>query len=156
MDFAPINYALKSEGLFSEYNQGWSTIALKDFILELPKRQTDYNQELKNFVLSLYEKANKKNALYFLDKTPRYYLIIPEIVDIFPDAKFIFLFRDPLQILSSIIKTFNHNSLCLHRYHIDLFRGPKLLADGYRQILSKSIAVNFESLIRSLNTNCNV
>ena len=143
----PFCYALKAEGILSEYHQRWAARALKDFIAELPNQETDYNEELQKFALSLYDKANKKKAHYFLDKTPRYYLIIQQIIDIFPDAKFIFLFRNPLQILASIIKSFNHNRMCLHEYYIDLYRGPQLLAQGYRQIRYKSIAVKFEHLI---------
>jgi len=143
----PLCYALKSEGTFSEYNFSWATRAINEFIMELPNRQYDYISELRSFAITLYGKANKKNARFFLDKTPRYYLIIPEVIEIFPDAKFIFLFRNPLQILGSIIKSLNHNSLCLHEYHIDLYRGPRLLAEGYRKIRNKSIAVDFENLI---------
>ena len=143
----PFCYTLKPEGTFSEYNYGWASKAINDFIKELPRRHYDYNSELRNFFTSLYGKVNKKNAQYFLDKTPRYYLIINEIIEIFPDAKFIFLFRNPLQILGSIIKSLNHNSMCLHEYHIDLYRGPHLLADGYRQIRNKSIAVEFDNLV---------
>jgi len=143
----PLCYTLKSEGTFSEYNYSWATMAINEFIMELPNRKYDYISDLRSFTISLYKKANKKNARFFLDKTPRYYLIIPEVIEIFPDAKFIFLFRNPLQILGSIIKSLNHNSLCLHEYHIDLYRGPQLLAEGYRKISKKSIVVNFENLI---------
>ena len=91
----PFCYAVKPEGLFSEYNHGWAAKALNEFILGLPNQELDYYKVLNRFALALYGGANKNNALYFLDKTPRYYLIIPQIVEIFPEAKFIFLFRNP-------------------------------------------------------------
>ena len=49
--------------------------------------------------------------------------------------------------MGSIIKSLNHNSLCLHEFYLDLYRGPRLLAEGYRKIRNKSIAVDFENLI---------
>ncbi len=76
---------------------------------------------------------------YFLDKTPRYYLIIPEIAQIFPDAKFIFLFRNPLQVISSVMKTWCKGTLNgLHRYNNDLINGPQLLSEGYEILKDKS------------------
>ena len=40
---------------------------------------------------------------YFLDKTPRYHLVVDEIMELFPDAKFIFLWRHPLAMAASVI-----------------------------------------------------
>ena len=34
----PLCYALKAEGLLSEYNNGWATKAINDFIMEFPNK----------------------------------------------------------------------------------------------------------------------
>jgi hypothetical protein len=143
----PFSYALKSTGLFSEYDHGTCYKAISDFVQQLPNREYDYYHALSNFVHTLYKKAGDPEASYFLDKTPRYYLIIPQIAKIFPNAKFIFLFRNPLQIMASYIETWAKGRLRLERYYMDLYRGPKLLAEGYENLKAKSIKVHFNDLI---------
>ena len=145
----PFVYAIKPSGVLTEYNHGWASEALKDFIEQLPRKEKDFYQELRKFAVSLYTKVSSPNSKYFIDKTPRYYLIIPQIVKLFPDAKFIFMFRNPLQILASVINSFNNGNLRLHQHHIDLYRGPELLAEGYKCLKNRSIAVYFDQLTHS-------
>ena len=40
---------------------------------------------------------------YFLDQTPQYHLIIPELLRVFPAASYVILFRNPLAVLVSMI-----------------------------------------------------
>ncbi len=145
----PFCYTLKPAGVFSEYDHGTCYNAISDFVQQLPNKEYDYNHALSNFAHTLYEKAGDLEALYFLDKTPRYYLIIPEIAKIFPSAKFIFLFRNPLQIMASHIDSWTKGRLRLERYYIDLYQGPKLLAEGYENLKGKSIKVHFDNLIKN-------
>jgi hypothetical protein len=51
--------------------------------------------------------ADQPAALRFLEKTPRNALNVPFLVKVFPDAKFIFLHRDPCRNISSIIEAWN-------------------------------------------------
>jgi hypothetical protein len=145
----PFTYALKSAGLFSEYDHGTCYKAISDFVQQLPNKKYDYNHALYDFVHTLYKKSGDPKASYFLDKTPRYYLIIPEIAKIFPNAKFIFLFRNPLQIMASNIATWSKGKLRTERYYIDLYQGPKLLAEGYENFTGRSIKVHFDDLIKN-------
>ena len=143
----PFCYTLKPAGVFSEYDHGTCYQALSDFIHHLPNKEKDYHETLSNFAHRLYEKAGDPEASYFLDKTPRYYLIIPEIAKIFPNAKFIFLFRNPLQIMASHIGLWTNGRLRFERYFIDLYKGPKLLSEGYENLKESSIKVHFDDLI---------
>jgi len=115
----------------------------------LPNKEDDYNESLRDFVASLYEKKCVNNEIYFIDKTPRYYLIIPEIVSLFPDAKFIFLFRNPAHVFSSIISTFGNGRLNkLHGYQIDIQSGSGDLAVGYNLLGEKAYRLQYEDLIK--------
>jgi hypothetical protein len=145
----PFSYTLKSTGVFSEYDHGTCYKALSDFVQQLPNKEYDYNRALNDFVHTIYKKAGSPEASYFLDKTPRYYLIIPELAKIFPSSKFIFLFRNPLQIMASHIETWTRGKLRLERYFTDLYQGPKLLAEGYENLKEKSIKVHFDDLIEN-------
>lgn len=143
----PFIYTLKPYGVFTEYNHKICHAAFNDFIRELPRGYDDYLDELRSFALALYSRNSDKEAVYFLDKTPRYYLIIPEIAKMFPESKFIFLFRNPLQVLSSIIETWEDERLGFWGNYIDLFRGPGLLAEGYILLKEKSIKVYYDQMV---------
>jgi hypothetical protein len=151
----PFCYASRPNGVFSEYDHGTCHKALKDFVQHLPNGEYDYTNTLSQFLYTLYEKAIEPGSLYFLDKTPRYYLIIPDIVKLFPDAKFIFLFRNPLQIMASHIETWSEGRLRLERHYTDLYRGPKLLVEGYKRLEKISINVQFDNLIRHTEKTIN-
>jgi hypothetical protein len=139
---------LRKRGVFAQYSHMSLSTAIEGLILELPDGRRDYFEGVRLFAESIYQKLCRNNETYFLDKTPRYYLIISEIAEIFPQAKFIFLFRNPLAILASVIESFNRGRMGDFRHKIDLFKGPGLLAEGYRLLRDRSVSVNYEDLIR--------
>lgn len=144
----PLVYATKKEGVLAEYSHGTAANAVEDFISNLPNQKEDFSLALNEFVRHLYAKQCKNDEVYFLDKTPRYYLIIPEIVEIFPDAKFIFLFRNPLHALSSMISTWSNGNLRnLYAFQQDIILGSKLLSEGYAQYSDRSLAINYEDFV---------
>lgn len=142
----PLLYCRKHYGVYTEYNHGWAQSALQDFIAQLPNQQQDYRTAVRDFASTLYRLSTPSGAAYFIDKTPRYYLIIPQIAEIFPDAKYIFLFRNPLQVLSSIVQSACNNRLLYHEYFVDLYLGPRLLAEGYTALQGRSLYVSFDAL----------
>lgn len=145
----PLCYANKKEGVFTEYNQSLSSKAIKDFNDNLPRQEDDYFEALSNMITTLYTKQCCDGEDYFLDKTPRYYLIIPEILKLFPEAKFIFLFRNPVHVYASLISSFGNNRLKnLYSTHIDLKVGPELLTKGYKLLAKKAIALTYEDLVK--------
>ncbi|UFS62268.1 sulfotransferase [Sulfurimonas sp. HSL-3221] len=144
----PYVYALKNQGVLSEYGHRHASNAINDFIKVLPQGQKSYNKALSNFISDLYSLQCNNNEKYFLDKTPRYYYIIDEIVDLFPDAKFIFLFRNPLNVMSSVINTWSGGNLKrLYYYEDDLTVGLTKLSYAYEKYKDKSIAINYESFV---------
>lgn len=140
----PLVYMLRKEGMLSEYNQRDAHYALTDFIKELPRSQEDYFQSLHDFAISLYAKQSN-DSFYFLDKTPRYYLIARELSQIFPEAKFIFLVRNPLQTIASIITTFKLKNI--HFYLIDLMKGFSSMADGIKHLKGRSFVLKYEDIV---------
>lgn len=144
----PQIYVLREKGTLSEYSSLTTYWAVNDFIKNLPNKELDYNASLKSFILDLYAKQCQNNERYFLDKTPRYYLIIDEIVNLFPEAKFIFLFRNPIHAYGSAVKTWGNNRFNkIRSINDDLVFGSKLLSEGYRKHKDKSIAVNYEKFV---------
>lgn len=144
----PFNYAYKKDGILTEYSHNVAYAALDDFIENLPKKQDDYYDALGTFANTLYEKQCLNNEIYFLDKTPRYYHIIPEIVKTFPDAKFLFLFRNPLHIMSSVMRTWCNDSFKhLHNYEQDFNLGFRSLAEGYQFLGGRAYAIQYEQFV---------
>jgi len=86
---------------------------------------------------------------FFLDKTPRYYHIIPELGEMFPDAKFILLFRNPLAVLNSFLKTWvGKNWGRINRDYLnDLMVAPQNLLEGVEYLADRCIRVRYEDLV---------
>ena len=146
----PFSYAYKREGVLTEYAHSVSYAAFEDFIGNLPNKEDDYYDALSIFANTLYEKQCSHNEKYFLDKTPRYYYIIPEIAKIFPDAKFIFLFRNPVHVMSSMMQTWSNGRFKkMYNYERDLYYGPQALSDGYELLKNKSFAIKYEDFVQN-------
>jgi hypothetical protein len=141
----PYLYTLRSGGVSAEYEHELMVTAVEDFCKELPGADDDYRVELREFVLKLYEKAAGPRARYFLDKSPPYCLIAEEIISLFPEGKFVFVWRNPLSIVASIIQTWEpwHPTM----FRSDLFIGlPRLIA-AYRAHRAHVHSVRFEDLV---------
>uniref|UniRef100_UPI0040499425 sulfotransferase family protein n=1 Tax=Gelidibacter sp. TaxID=2018083 RepID=UPI0040499425 len=144
----PHVYILKEEGTLAEYSSQTAFDGTSDFINNLPNNRADYINSLRKFMLELYEKQCKKGERFYLDKTPRYYYIIDEIVELFPDAKFIFLFRNPIHVYASIVNTWGGKRFKkLYSTYDDMIFGTKELSKGYTKYKSKSIAINYERFV---------
>ncbi len=145
----PYAYALRREGIQAEYFHPLMVTAISDFCQQLPGGIDDYRLESREFAMRLYEKATATDggARYFLDKSPAYYLVAEEIMRLFPGGKFVFLWRNPLSIMASIIETFNggrwHPTACRGDLSIGL---PRLTA-AYRANAARAHAVRFEDLL---------
>jgi hypothetical protein len=152
----PQVYATKNHGTLSEYSSLTSQIGIKDFIENLPNKKESYINAQRNFIYSLYAMQCKNNEKYFLDKTPRYYLIIDEIVELFPDAKFIFLFRNPVQVFASIVNTWGKGRFRnIITTYDDLIKGTKQLSEAYLKYKHISYSVQYEDLILNSNDKLN-
>jgi Sulfotransferase family len=141
----PYLYTLRPQGVTAEYQHRSLVAAVDDFCRTLPADHEDYRQELRSFVLRLYAKAAGPDARFFLDKSPPYCLIPEEIIELFPEAKFVFLWRNPLSIVASIIETRKqwHPTL----YRSDLFIGLPRLVAAFRAHESAVHAIRFEDLL---------
>jgi hypothetical protein len=133
---------------YSNYSSWHAQNAVGEFIDQLPQKKVDYYRAAEKFALTLYRSIDE-NATIFLDKTPRYYLIIDFLAQVFPEAKFIFLFRNPLEVLASIISTWGNNSLHVTHWAVDLFRGPSCLYTGYHKYRDRSLRITYRDLVES-------
>jgi len=120
----PIAYMMKNSGESSEYGKKWEKMAFDDFF-DFKTAKVFY-RSAEIFLSSLYESKCENNERYFLDKTPRYYMILDELKAIFPEAKFIILTRNPLEVIASSIDTWGKKGCWnIHALKLDLTQGIK-------------------------------
>ena len=145
-------YALRSNSYEAEYNHNLAQVAVNDFLQTLPKAEETYFEGIRRMHTYLYECALADSGKrYFLDKTPRYYHIIPELYRTFPKAKFIILLRNPLAVLSSIISTWvKKDWYKLSQHEHDLITAPQLLINGIEVIGEENcLVIQYEELLKS-------
>jgi len=143
----PPLYSLRRGGVYAEYNHQYLHRAISEFCLELPNGEEDYTDSVRAFALDLYRKVSPPGTRYFLDKTPRYHLVAETIIRMFPEGKFIFLWRNPLAVSASVIDSFGGGRWRLHDYKIDLFDGLEELLKGYTAHGDRCLALKFEDMI---------
>jgi Sulfotransferase family len=141
----PHAYTLRQTGVDAEYVHPLLAAAIEDFCEQLPGGSDDYLEEMRTFALRLYEKAAGDEATHFLDKTPPYCLIAEEIMRLFPNGKFVFLWRNPLSVVASMIETWGpwHPTFMSS----DLFVGlPRLIA-AFESSRDNVHVARFEDLV---------
>lgn len=87
------------------------------------------------------------NKRFFLEKTPRNYLVAREILKAFPDAKVIILVRNPLAVAASILRTWGRGRWNLYKYHEDLHES----VDALVNLIDTPgiLTITYEQLIRA-------
>jgi|CXWL01.1.fsa_nt_gi hypothetical protein len=144
----PFLYALREQGTRTEYSHLLSYWGITEFLDTLPHGRKTYEDALKEMMLTLYAASSKGDCKYFLDKTPRYHTISEEIVEIFgSEGKFIFLWRHPLAIAASILKTWDKKGWNLYLHKVDLYQGIDALIMCYQKNKDSSFAVRYEDLV---------
>ena len=143
----PFLYTRRANGIYAEYAHRVAYKAIEDFCAGLPGGPSDYLREIRELVLRLYRARAHLDAKYFVDKTPRYVVISPEIVELFPDARFVFLWRNPLAIISSIIETWGAGRWNIYEFEFELFDGLENLIAARRHVGPRACSVRFEELV---------
>lgn len=139
---------LNEGGVVAEYSHQTASKALLDTINDLPKGKTDYFSILKETVYALYEKLASADSLYFLDKTPRYHLIVDSIQEIFQEeGKYIVLWRHPLAVVASMLSF--RPPWNLYDWYIDLYKGFNNLFAFSQKQKASILSLNYESLVKN-------
>jgi hypothetical protein len=139
--------ALDATGAFALWNQWSLARGVNDFASGFAGGEQDYLRSVAAFARDLYARA-APDAAYFLDKTPRYHLIADRLLEAFGDeARFVFLWRNPLAIAASFLGGWGEDRWNLHHFADDLFNGVARLADAYRERGAGAAVVRFEELV---------
>lgn len=147
-------YALKPDGYQAEYGADLAQKAVQGFLKKLPGGEDEYIEGVRRMYAYLYERALAHSGKrYFVDKTPRYYFVIPELYRTFPKAHYIILLRDPLAVLCSVLKTWvKEDWFRLYLFKHDLIQAPRLLLEGVEFLGKRGVVVQYEQLVRDSET----
>lgn len=140
--------------VFAEYSHRSASIAIADLVSCMPNGRATYADILREMAFRVYESISRPDARYFVDKTPRYFLIIDFILRLFPDSKVILLVRNPLDVLASVITTWGNDRLWLHHALVDLYQGPLRLHEAASTHPDRLHRVTYENLVAQPEATC--
>lgn len=153
-------FGLLKEDYKSKTNTNLTKSAIEEFLLE--KTGVDLQENIKHISNSLYNKNINGIEKYFLDKTPRYYEYLNEIIETFPESKIIILKRDVCDVVNSIIETWNIDSIYKMRsFKRDILDAPKIMQDfldthvnnqNVKSIKYEDLVSNPKKIIKDLYT----
>ena len=146
-------HALRDDNIVVGYDSALYVKALNDFIDQIPGKEAKYLDKISNAYLDFYQLILSKNdKQFFLDKTPRYYFIIDELLQYFPKSRIIFLWRNPAAVLSSIIKSWTKNEWYkLADYKHDLMLAPTLMINAQTKYKNQILTLRYEDLVTNPN-----
>lgn len=116
----------------------------------LPEGRKDYLAACGRMMETVYSKiAHGSEATYFLDKTPRYYQIIPELAEMFPDAKFVILHRELPSVYASILNYIGGQLKYLPTWKQDIVEGYPALERGRRLLGQRAFNLSYADLVKN-------
>ena len=123
--------------------------ALTDFIGAMSDGLDAYYTAVAKFADHLYGASlAESGATLFLDKTPRYYMILAELEAVFPQARFVFLLRNPAAVVTSIYSTWVKPNLpSMNRYAEDLLNAPNAMLSARESLGARAHTVQYETLL---------
>ncbi len=147
----PLILSMRKGGLGASpyYNGDACYEAINELIGTMRGGRADYLRAIRNMVLEVYGSCLEASGRqFYLDKTVHYWMILDEIHEVFPLSKRIFIIRNPLAVLSSLLVSWfgtNHRNLPDWAYYA-IYNGPKVLAEttlrGDRHIVRYEELVN--------------
>jgi hypothetical protein len=143
----PQIYALREGGAFTEYGHALAARAIGDFADRLDGGRERYRVEVRHLLERLYEASAGPDDRWFVDKTPRYHFIVEELLEMFPDARFVFVWRNPLAVVGSTVRTWGRGRWMVERWRVDLFDGLDRLVRASVTHPDRAYTVRFEDLI---------
>lgn len=128
--------------------------AMKSFIADLPNGEQDYLDALRCYTDTLYGRMlSTSDCSYFLDKTPANALVLPFLLRLYPDAKYVVLTRHPLAVFSSFANSFfDGDWQAAHDFNPILERYVPAMAKLIRERPVPLLQLAYEDLVMSPET----
>lgn len=147
----PLVYTTRRDGVLAEYRHDLAVRGIADLTARLPRGEADYREELREMALRLYGKLAPE-AAFFVDKTPSYLFIAEDLVELFPDARFVVLWRNPLAVVASMCRAWHDGRWSTHRWRTALDTGPPQLLAALRRAGERATTLRYEDLVTEPGT----
>ena len=140
--------AFKKGAIETIVNSEWASTGMEAFLAENRISQTFYDKKAAEFIAAFYDQALKNSGKdIFLDKTPRYYEVLPELARVFPSSKIILLQRDPVWVIKSILKSWvKEETSRLFYYTRDLFLAIDQILEFKTNYPGNQLSLKYEDL----------
>ena len=144
-------YGLRKRGITTDYNANWAATGVREFLDNYADGEQTYTEGVRSFAATVFGRVLEKHGKrLFLDKTPRYTMIIDELYELFPEAKFILLIRNPLAVLKSELHTYVKGDWpVLAGFAPDLVDAPARLVAARSRLGDAALEVRYEDLVTS-------
>jgi hypothetical protein len=143
-------YGLRRKGIETDYRAAWAVGAVKEFLENYADGRETWLDGIRAFARTVYGAALRRGGRRrFLDKTPRYTMILPELAELFPEARYLLLLRNPLAVLSSELRTYIQEDWPrLADFAPDLIDAPAQLVAARALLGERLREVRYETLVR--------
>lgn len=145
----PLLHIDRDSDVLATFDQKYTAWAVQDFVTSLPRGRDDYRDAVAAFGRDLYRRAAADGARYHLDKTPKYHLIVDELVDLFDSSTVVLLWRNPLAVIASMMTTWGRGGgrWNLSHFRIDLYEGLPKMIEVAERYPDRVVEVSYESLV---------
>jgi hypothetical protein len=142
-------YGTRDTGIQTDFNSTFAANAVGEFLDYYAYGTETYDRGIRAFAKQVYGEALERSGRrLFLDKTPRYSLIIPDLYRLFPRARFIFLLRHPMEVLYSELNTYvKGNWPKLAKFAPGVMTAPGRIMEGIRLLGDNAIVVRYAELV---------
>jgi hypothetical protein len=133
------------------YEYSTYRMAIEDLTAALPNGEDDWNDAMRSAAQVIYDRlCPNDQAIYFLDKTPRYALAPKAVTAFFPHAPVIILWRNPLAIAASMMTTWSKGRWNLFRFKQDLDIALPRLID-FARANDSALTIRYEEASANLD-----
>ena len=147
----PLLSMFDDQRISAYYNHKLAVRAINDFASKIGGNEI-FDQAVRNFSDEIYNRFKAEDIKYFLDKTPRYYFVLPLIKRIFPDAKIIILKRNPFAVINSILGDAlpTRKLRRLYMHGVDILHAPVLMQEFVEKHRNDPnvVDVRYEDIVR--------
>lgn len=144
----PPLYALRPDGVYAEYSHVVTVRAISGLIERLPAGRADYLAAVNKMATHVYERLSPPGTRIFLDKTPRYGLVVDDLLATFPEGKFVILHRNPLAVVASIVSSFAGGRWKPYHHKQDLFLLSSRLLDAQQRNPEAFAVLRYEDVVQ--------
>lgn len=143
----PLFLGYRQGQVYSRTQQPYQAQAFHELLSGLPDGAATRSEAIRRFADTFYSAACGTRHSHFLDKTPRYHLIAKDLLETFPDAHFVLLWRNPLAVAASCIETWGRGRFNLDLHRIDLYDGLASLVTAAETHPERIVTLRYEDLV---------